>query len=156
MKRIEDLIKWILLVWAAYPFASFFSYFAANGLQLFEWGICAIICAAFTLALIIAYLIIKVKEKYQKDESLTYDKFKSSIHQIIHFTLQYRNYRIEMNKANDEFVCQIYQNNQDYIEKIFRDYKTLFSFPFFENKSIEEFWDYSIVTVEFIEDNQNQ
>ena len=56
-----------------------------------------------------------------------------------------------MNKLNDELVCQLYQNNRIYLEKIFSDCKILFSFPFFENKTIEEIWNYSTITVKFID-----
>ncbi|MBQ7907076.1 MAG: hypothetical protein IJ309_03780 [Clostridia bacterium] len=63
MNRIEDLIKYIALIWAVYPFASIGTYFSGNGFKEFSWGPCAVLCGIFTIILIIVYIIIKAKRR---------------------------------------------------------------------------------------------
>ena len=148
MKRIEDLIKYVIIIWIAYPVASLATYFSGNGRKLFGWAPGAVICAIITVLLVIVHIIAKNREKNGKSHDFTYEQFVGMLHQIKYTRLQYRDFKIEINYIDNEYICKIYQNKRIIKEKIFTDFQKLIEFPVIENKTIQELWKYSEVFIE--------
>ena len=143
MKKIEDLIKWIIIIWIAYPVISIGTYFSGNGRQLFSWGISAIICAFATVSLAIIHLVMRHKENNKRTYEITYEEFTKSLDDGNSIRLQYREFEIDINNVDNKYICKIYKSNSLIQEKNFSDSKTLLCFPFVENKTIKELWEYS-------------
>ena len=148
--KTENLIKWIILIWCAYPLASIRSYFSLVAPGQFGWDICAVICAVATVVVIIVYLVFKIKEKqqkkfevevYEREGSEPYEQFLYRyVEKQNECELEYKEILIYLNIEKDAYSYQVFNNGELIKEKSFETQTELLNEKIIAGQTLEEAW----------------
>ena len=147
----EDMIKWIICIWVAYPFASIGSYFRP-AFPSFEWGLCAVVCAVATVAVIIVYVVLKIKEIqrkkfdieiYESEGSVPYEQFLYwYVEKQSACELEYKEFFIHLSINKDNYSYQVFRNGELIKEESFKTQKELLETKIMAGQTIKEIWQY--------------
>ena len=163
----EYMIKWIICIWIAYPFSCIRLYFSPTSPGNFGWETGAVVCAVATVAIIIVYVVLKIKEIqrkkfdieiYESEGSVPYEQFLYwYVEKQSACELEYKEFFIHLSINKDNYSYQVFINGELIKEESFKTQKELLETKIMAGQTIKEIWQYVCFrTVDGIIYNENK